>query len=140
MSRSGYSDDCDSNYLYLYRGTVTRTINGKRGQAFLIEMAKAMDAMPEKRLIPEELISKTGEVCAIGTVCKARGIDVSGVDLEDPESVGKLVGISRTLAAEIEYENDEGGPYRKNETPEERWVRVRKWVASSIVVKAEASQ
>jgi hypothetical protein len=118
--------------MYLYRGMIERTIRGKRSQAFLHEMAAAMDAMPEKRLIADELISKTGEVCAIGTVCKARGLDVNGVDLEDRESVGRLVGISGSLAAEIEYENDEGS-HSRSETPEKRWTRVRSWVASCLL-------
>ncbi len=37
MSRSGYQDDCEG--LNLYRGTVRRAIRGKRGQAFLRELA-----------------------------------------------------------------------------------------------------
>ena len=131
MSRSGYSDDYDYNQLMLYRNTVERAIKGKRGQAFLQELAKALDDMPEKRLIAWELITKTGEVCAIGSVCKARGLDVSGVDVEDADAVGDLVGIARSMAAEIEYENDEAG--RSDETPEERWVRVRRWVQEKLV-------
>ncbi len=130
MSRSGYSEDCWDSSINLYRGTVERAIKGKRGQAFLQEMAKALDEMPEKRLIPEELISKTGEVCAIGSVCKARGLDVSGVDVEDADSVARLVGLSRSMTAEIEYENDEGG--RHDETPEQRWTRIRKWVDDNL--------
>ncbi len=132
MSRSGYSEDCDSNAIYLYRATVERAIKGKRGQVFLKELATAMDAMPVKRLIPSELIAETGEVCAIGTVCKARGLDVSKVDEYCPDEVGKLVGISRSMAAEIEYENDECG--RRDETPEQRWDRMRKWVDEQIGV------
>lgn len=54
MSRSGYVDDCEN--LELYRATVERSIKGKRGQAFLRELAAAMDAMPEKVLIAEELV------------------------------------------------------------------------------------
>lgn len=130
MSRSGYCDD-GGDYMYLYRASVERAINGKRGQAFLKEMAAAMDAMPERRLIPSELVSQSGEVCAIGTVCKARGLDVSKVDEYDSEAVGKLVGIARSMAAEIEYENDERG--RESETPEQRWVRMRMWVESEIL-------
>lgn len=128
MSRSGYTDDYE--HMNLYRATVERAIYGKRGQAFLLELAKAMDEMPEKRLVSHELITTSGEVCAIGVVCKARGIDVSGVDVDEPDRVGKLVGISRSMAAEIEYENDESSP--RNETPEERWVRMRKWVEENI--------
>jgi hypothetical protein len=131
VSRSGYTDDCDDySALYLYRATVERSLKGKRGQSFLIELAKTLDEMPEKRLIQSELISATGEVCTIGAVCKARGIDVDGVEVEDPDEVGDLVNISRSMAAEIEYENDEAGS--SDETPEQRWVRMRKWVARTI--------
>lgn len=122
MSRHGYVDDYE--YLEIYRANVARAIRGKRGQAFLRELAEAMDAMPEKVLIAEELISEDGRCCPIGVVCKARGIDVSGVDYEDPEQVGNLVGIARCMAAEIEYENDEWG----SDAPDARWKRMRKWV------------
>lgn len=129
MSRSGYSDDGD--YLNLYRATVDRAINGKRGQAFLRELAKSMDEMPDKRLIANELVTEAGEVCAIGVICKARGINTAEVDFYDADEVGKLVGISRSMAAEIEYENDER--VSREETPEKRWARMRKWVDEQIV-------
>lgn len=128
MSRSGYSDDCEN--VQLWRGAVDRAIQGKRGQNFLRELADAMDAMPEKRLITSELISETGEMCTIGVVCKARGLDVSNVDVYESKQVGNLVGIARAMAAEIEFENDER---RSNETPEERWVRMRKWVDEHLI-------
>src|SRR6202453_1189972 len=136
MSRSGYTDDYE--HMNLYRATVQRTINGKKGQAFLKDLAKALDEMPEKKLIVGDLVAESGEVCAIGAGCKTRGLDVSGVDVDDAERVGKLVGISRPLAAEIEFENDEGAYYRnKNESPEERWVRVRKWVSENITTGSQ---
>lgn len=130
MSRSNYSDDLDSDILNLYRGTVKRALNGKRGRAFLQELAAAMDAMEEKILIHGDLINEEGDCCAIGVVCKARNVNVSGVDVEDASEVGNLVNISKSMAAEIEYINDEDGPY--NESPAERWVRVRKWVAKQL--------
>lgn len=134
MSRSGYSDNCEN--LELYRQTVANAIRGRRGQAFLREMLAALDAMPEKRLIRDELITEAGEVCAIGAVCKARKLDVSNIDYEDPERVAKLVGIATCLAAEIEYENDEAywsrtGAYP--ETDEDRWQRMRAWITSNLV-------
>jgi hypothetical protein len=135
MSRSGYSDDCDdTKELNLYRGRVKRAIQGKRGQKFLRELAAAMDAMPEKVLIAHELISEDGDCCTIGVVCKARGLDVSGVDIEDGELVGKLVGIAPCMAREIEFENDEEVCWRlSTETPEQRWQRMRKWVERHII-------
>lgn len=130
MSRSGYSDDCYGNSYELYRASVDRALMGKRGQRFLQELAEAMDDMTEKRLIAHELVTASGEMCTIGVVCKKRGLDVTNVDIEDPDRVGQLVNISRSMAAEIEYENDESGP--SMETPEQRWTRMREWVADNL--------
>jgi len=133
MNRSGLieSDD-DYQRLNLYRANVDRCIRGRKGQKFLREMAEAMDAMPVKRLIAEELIADDGEVCAIGSVCKSRGIDVSKIDPEDPDNVAAAVGIHRILASEIEYENDDTY-WRSRETAEERWLRMRKWIDKNLV-------
>jgi len=128
MSRSGYSDDCEN--LELYRSAVDRALRGKRGQSFLLELAASLDAMPEKALIAGELVSGNGACCAIGAVCKSRGLDVSHVDYEDPDSVARAIGVARSMAAEIEYINDERG--ERNETPEQRWYRVRKWTSDKI--------
>lgn len=49
MSRAGYSDDFEGGELNVWRGAVKSAIRGKRGQAFLKELAAAMDAMPDKR-------------------------------------------------------------------------------------------
>jgi len=128
MSRSGYSDDCDN--LELYRATVDRALHGKRGQAFLKELAAAMDAMPEKILIAGELINEHGECCAIGAVCKARAIDVSKIWYDEPDNVAKAIGVARSMAAEIAYMNDE---WTNDATPHERWKRMRRWVEENIV-------
>ncbi len=130
MSRSGYSDDCE--HLELYRANVRRSIEGKKGQAFLRELAAEMDAMPEKILIGGYLVDADGQCCTIGVVCKARGIDTLKIDHEDPHSVGDAVGISRVMAAEIAYENDDDFAWRNEETPEHRWQRMRKWVQANI--------
>lgn len=130
MSRSGYSDDLDSAELNLYRGRVTRAIRGKRGQAFIRELLEALDAMPEKRLVAGELQDHDGEVCAIGSVGARRGVDMSNLDPENPDQVGKVFDIARCLAAEIVFQNDEawGG-----QTPEKRFERMRKWAASHLI-------
>ena len=135
MSRSGYSDDCDDEgRLHLWRGAVDRAIAGKRGQAFLREMAAAMDAMPEKVLITDTIVDGDGDACAIGTVALARGLDVSTIDPEDPDQVAARFGIARALACEIAYLNDEGD-YSYSETPAKRWTRMRKWVDEQLAVK-----
>jgi hypothetical protein len=128
MSRSGYVDDCDQWDLIRWRGAVNSAIRGKRGQAFLQEMLAALDAMPEKSLIENDLQTETGEVCAMGAVGLKRGIDMSKVDPEDREQVAEAFGISQAMAAEIAYENDESW----GETPEKRWTRMRKWVVAHI--------
>lgn len=132
MSRSGYSEDngdFDELARGRWRGMVASSIRGKRGQAFLREMLGALDAMPEKRLIGHDLV-REGEVCAIGTVGLKRGLEMSEIDVEDYDYISGLFGIAAPLVQEIEYENDEGG--RHNETPEQRWVRIRSWVARLI--------
>jgi len=128
MSRSGYSEDCEN--LELYRNAVERALKGKRGQKLLREMAAAMDAMPEKVLIADELIDAEGDCCAIGVVCKARGLDVSKVDPLDRESVANLIGVAPSMAAEIAYMNDEWADH--SETPQSRWIRMRKWVDAML--------
>ena len=127
MSRSGYTDDCE--HLNLYRANVDRSLASKRGQEFLRELASAMDAMPEKKLIAKKLIDEQGQCCTIGVVCKARNIDVSTLCDDDPWQVSKAVGLSRVMAAEIAYMNDE---WNCDSTPEERWHRMRKWVDEQI--------
>lgn len=139
MSRSGYEDGCDSDYpVELYRQAVENALHGKRGQAFLCELAAALDAMPVKELIADELVTGDGEVCTLGAVCKARNIDVSRIDYYDPWVVGGRLGIATAMAAEIAYMNDEYMPRRhfaedeSPETPAQRWERMRKWVTEQI--------
>lgn len=132
MSRSGYSDECEN--LGLYRAAVERAIHGKRGQAFLREMAAALDAMPVKELIAHDIVDPDGQACAIGAVALARRMDVEGLDPYDQGDVAKRFGIARSMAAEIAYENDECGPFfgLEKETPAARWKRMRKWVEEQL--------
>jgi len=127
MSRSNYVDDPEN--LAMWRGAVRSAIFGKRGQKLLRDLAAALDAMPQKRLIADDLVDAEGEVCAFGCLGKARGIDMSGIDPECPEQVAKAFGIAYAMAAEIEYLNDEVCVVA---TPEQRWTRMRAWVAEHI--------
>jgi hypothetical protein len=132
VSRAGYSDDgdCERYPVALWRTAVYRAIDGKRGQAFLREMADALDALPTKELIVGEIVSDSKQVCAIGAVALARNLDVSGLDVYDGDDVGGVFGIAQAMAREIAYENDERG--RREETPAERWARMRKWCSDHI--------
>jgi hypothetical protein len=161
MSRSGYSDDCDGWALIRWRGAVNSAIGGKRGQAFLRELAAALDAMPDKRLIADELETADGEFCTIGVLGAARGIDMSKLDPDDREAVAEAFNIAPALAAEIVFENDEGlypwdwvdvevcGPLRPwdqriksvrvpiQRAEEQRWHRMRQWVENHIKATGE---
>lgn len=143
MSRSGYSEDygCGDNRLYLYRANVDRALAGRRGQAFLKDLLAQLDAMPEKRLTTGEL-EENGEVCTLGVITRARGIDTSklkfgerneyGEGEDDDFVIAQLVedlDISAPMVREIMYENDD---YWLAETPEKRWQRMRRWVEGKI--------
>lgn len=138
MSRSGYSDDCEN--VNLWRANVERTLCGKRGQSFLRDLRAALDALPEpKQLIGYALKDETGNVCAMGSVGLARGIDMSAVDAEEPSEVGKVFGISSMMAQEIAWINDEALGYWSGqaETPEQRYERVSKWVNENLFAGAK---
>lgn len=132
MSRSGYSDDFDDHWsLIRWRGAVTSAIRGKRGQAFLREMLAALDALPEKKLIADDL-EADGCVCAIGAVGKARGLDMSELDPYDRETVAARFRIPYSLACEIFFEND-GDFFLREESPESRFIRMRQWIESQLI-------
>lgn len=136
----------------MWRGMVASATRGKRGQSFFRDLLAALDAMPEKRLITDQLQeSPTGEVCAIGALGKARGIDMTGMDPECPEQVAPAFNIAECLAQEVVYMNDEHSQYiyvelpgppptpwrqhdhlRHDITPEERWQHMRDWVSKQI--------
>jgi hypothetical protein len=130
MSRSGYNYEWDDNWeLICYRGAVNSAIRGARGQAFLREMLAALDAMPEKKLIAEELVERDGAVCALGAVGKQRAMDMNTLDPEDIELVAHRFGIATALAREITWANDE---MYDRITPEARYGYVREWVVKQI--------
>lgn len=164
MSRSGYSDDYDEDGTGgLWRGAVNRAIKGKRGQTALKELAVAMDSMPKKTLAAESLVTEDGELCTLGVLGQARGLNLTQLDPENWDSVAKAFNIAPAMVREIVFENDEGlsayeyvdieicgpvQPYyphygrhkqtRRIDIPEEvlaeqRWIQMRNWVAAQII-------
>jgi hypothetical protein len=138
MGRSGYVDDCDDQWAAIrWQGALASSIRGKRGQAFFRELIDALDAMPVKRLIPNDL-RKDGEVCALGAVGAKRGMNLESLDPHEAEVLSGEFGIAEPLVREIEYRNDEGGPWDRPETPEERWTRMRAWAVNKLKTDSEA--
>jgi hypothetical protein len=137
MSRSGYTDywDDGDNRAGLWRGAIKSAFRGKRGQALLRDMLSAFDTMPSKRLIADDLVTEDGECCALGAVALCRKLDVSEIEPIDRDDVAAAFDIAPVMAAEIAYENDEGRRgYHGGvqETPEERFIRMREWVAAQV--------
>lgn len=137
MSRSGYSEDYDSDCPYpnateLYRGAVRSALRGKRGQAFLRELLEALDALPEKKLIAESL-QRDGAVCAIGSVGARRGTKMDDLDPEEAGDIAKRFGIAECMVREIEFVNDDDLCFIWPPiTDEQRWERVRRWVVRQL--------
>lgn len=133
MSRSGYTDDCDN--LALYRGAVASAIRGKRGQKLLADLLAALDEMPKKELVRGEFRSpESGEVCALGACGVRRGIALDDLGSEedgvDYDALARRFNVGECLAREVMYVNDEEG--RSDETPAQRWDRVRRWVKENL--------
>lgn len=144
MSRSGYTNDYgDCLEIALWRGNVANAIRGKRGQAFLRELIEALDALPEKVLIKNELYQNPPafippeyampRVCAIGSVGLRRGINMDMLDPHDPRQLADVFGIAYQLVAEIEYLNDERFYY--DEKPDYRWRMMRDWAVRNLKEK-----
>lgn len=109
MSRSGlYEDDGDDSLAHgRWRGAVASAIRGKRGQAFLRELADALDAMPEKRLVAGALQSEDGCHCTLGVMGQKRGLDVASMDVDDYDAIADSLDVNAKIAQEIMWENDE---------------------------------
>lgn len=135
MSRSGYSNDGDNWAMIRWRGAVAAAIRGKRGQKFLKELSESMDAMQNKVIGQDSLQTIDGQYCTLGVIGLARGIDLSQIDTEDTKALGETFDIGRSLAAEIMFMNDEYVARWNNETPEERWVRMKQWVDAHLKIE-----
>ncbi len=132
MSRSGYWDDCEDELaIGRWRGAVASAIRGKRGQRLLKDLAEAMDEMPEKKLITQDLKNPIG-YCTLGVICEKRKIaSYDSWESDDTQSLADALDIAEPLVQEIVYLNDE---YTEDETPEQRWVSMRAWVDRKLKI------
>jgi hypothetical protein len=62
-------DDCDRIPEGLWKGATKQAFNSKHGQAILRDVEAALLALPDKRLIRDQLATDTGEVCLVGAYC-----------------------------------------------------------------------
>jgi hypothetical protein len=135
MSRSGYSEDfgCDDPLaLGRYRGAVGSAFRGRRGQSFLKDLLKALEEMPEKRLVAGNLQTNEGEVCALGAIARARNVEMMEVDEDDADYstcvMAERLNIAESMAREIVFMNDEV----LGNSPEDRYQRVLSWIRLKI--------
>ena len=135
MSRSGYDDgwDDDSNISMCWPSIVRRAKRGVRGQLFFRALVAALDRMPVKELIAEKIVDNDGSCCTLGVLVRhrpeARDLDPEEYDHHD--DLAGMLGIAPALVREVEYINDEYGP--REETPAERWTRIRGWAEMQIL-------
>ena len=136
MSRSGYSDDMEDTWQWImWRGRVSSSIRGKRGQKLLKELLVALDALPEKKLAPNELQTPNNEFCALGALGNYKGFDLSDLNTS---SLANKFDVADPLIREIVYMNDEGVDNYStvnNNRDEARWKFMREWVISNILEK-----
>lgn len=157
--RIGYSENEDyPGQFDLWQANCRRSLQGRAGQAILRELESALVALPDKRLIEDELEAE-GDVCAWGALKVYRGEAISDDDRElatyDMEAVGVELGAPRLVAWKVVEVNDlqsrgryvdvagptkvEWGMRRRErlnifiaETPAERYERVLAWVRRQI--------
>lgn len=152
MSRHGFDEGdeptCveDDLRMWGYANAIKRATKGKRGQKFLRDLRDALDAMPEKRLADGSFVAGDGEVCALGCLMRARGVDAPVYDGEFDEVrapgeegwesgdetgriAAEILDIAESLAREVMYVNDD---IAGNLNPELRWQLVRRWVEKRI--------
>jgi hypothetical protein len=148
VSRFG-CDDYDEDYpnqWALWQHNLERHMNGPQGQRDLLDLHRALLALPERKLIGGRLADERGGVCAVGALALARRCakgeereavlsELAALIPEDDydygdttATVGRSVGLKYMLAWTIGELNDD---FHKI-TDEERFERVLKWVEKNI--------
>lgn len=153
FAEGDYDENFPGEWL-LWEANFERHMKGANGQAALLDLHRALVALPEPRLISGRLADEKGCVCTVGALALHRRT-VAG---EDPERVledlakqitedtaewdsyeseertigaGIGVGLKRMMAQHLGYINDQDGNY--TETPEERYGRVLRYVEAKLL-------
>lgn len=133
-------DEDFNNQAMLWEANQERSLRGRRGQAALRELESALLALPEKRLIADELENERGEVCAVGALAKYKGHenpmigDAFGDNDELSVNEGEIervtvqlaeeMGMPHLVALAVVYQNDDSYVIV---TPEQRYDKVLRW-------------
>ena len=109
---------------------VSATADEKRAQSWvkIFNDPSAADRYRECYVTKRPTEYREGDVCALGALGRVRGLDMGDLDPDEPDGVAAAFDIASPLAREIVYMNDD-----HHETPEQRWTRMRAWVASQII-------
>ena len=114
-----------------WRLAVARAIQRKSGQAFLKEMKAALEALPEKKLLMENLQDEyeDGAVSALGAIGRLRNLKMSNIDPEDYEQIAALFKVPHSLVCEVMYMNYD---HWWRLSPKARYKKVIGWLESQI--------
>lgn len=152
MSRFNcYECDGEGPPHEFWRQAARNALRGRKGQAVLRELREALLALSASRLL-KGYFCHDGEVCALGALAKyrlERGQAIPATfgraqytrleeieraeDVEDEYTtmyLGEKMGLKKTLAWAVAWENDEGG--WDSDTPEQRYQRMSRWVEGQI--------
>ena len=137
-----------ANQGLMWEANRTRHLCGAKGQAVLRELRDALIELPEHRLIASRLADESGCVCTVGALARHRGVptqelaelvkpgkwgDVDSYDAElATTALGARLGLKEVMSITLSSINDDIWFAPTDETPEERYERVLRWVESKI--------
>lgn len=149
-------DENFNNQAILWEANQERSLKSKRGQQALRRLEAALLALPEPKLVADEIKTADGLVCALGALAISEGYQGS-MDLPQPPAedasdeewdkwnahaddeygdsaiedamlaLAKSLDVPKLVAVAIIYENDDS---YGTQTPEARYSKVLKWTQS----------
>lgn len=151
MSRFWGDEDSGDYPSHWWEIDLARALTSGRGQRMLRDIEASLRAMPERKLIDSYIVRydeavRVGEVCAIGAYAAYQQVKAGATwadafaalnerwggeqdDHWNTRVLGRSVGLARTVAVELAFQNDEHFSYMK---PRQRWRAVLRWVRSQI--------
>lgn len=153
MSRFWDGDGDNERPPHWWEIDLQRALTSGRGQRFLKEIEAALLAMPKHELAEGYIVEPMdfdegiiGNVCAVGAYAAYRQVQQGktwnqafsdlaekwGGEQDDhwnTQQLGRSLGLTRTVAYELAWQNDE---QFGDLPPDERWREMLRWVRSKI--------